>query len=249
MRLENYILNEGIKVVKDLKSDEVYPFLQQKCKKALSDFEKTKESLWRGFKRYKGEYVIMDSSRGRPVDPKPYYYVIDQWKGFPKRSQSILCSIMYGSANFYANPGRLYMLFPFDGVKIAVAPEEDVWDSFDWIKPNYFMKKYGSFSSWKELKREIEGLDRMRREGELNHEEVIYRVFDERDTKLTEIYYDSDSLIETVKWAFDPKRNDFKVVNDVSKVIGGECWFEGKCVAIRNTRDNLEDVGLKPKYY
>lgn len=183
MRLKNYI-NETIKVVKDLRSNEVYPLLEKKCSKALSHFKKNREALWRGFKRYKGEHIIMDSSSGRSIHPNPYYYVMDQWKGFPKRSQSIICSTMYGDAKSYSRLGNLYMLFPFDGVKIAVAPDEDVWGSFEWFMPRYFMSSYGKLSSWEEIKKRLENLDKMRKEGEVNHEEVICRVFDTRDREL-----------------------------------------------------------------
>lgn len=108
----------------------------------------------------KGHYIF----RGIPHTSKPLVYVrpsqtertskntdnvytalidiLPSWRGWPKRSRSIVCSssieytksytgpsIKYGSQS----PGATYCVFPKNGAKIGVCSDEDIWSSFPMI--------------------------------------------------------------------------------------------------------------------
>ena len=56
---------------------------------------------------------------------------LPSWRGFPKRNRCVIAAGRRGSAAEYLSPGRaLYCVLPADGALVAVAPSEDMWDSF-----------------------------------------------------------------------------------------------------------------------
>ena len=56
---------------------------------------------------------------------------LPSWRGFPKRNRCVIAAGRRGSAAEYLSPGRaLYCVLPSDGALVAVAPSEDMWDSF-----------------------------------------------------------------------------------------------------------------------
>lgn len=56
---------------------------------------------------------------------------LPSWRGFPKRNRCVIAAGLRSSAEEYISPGRaLYCVLPADGALVAVAPEEDMWDSF-----------------------------------------------------------------------------------------------------------------------
>jgi hypothetical protein len=61
---------------------------------------------------------------------------LPSWKGFPKRTQSII-----GSTNFGFDPSfgdHYYCIIPYDGAKFAVAPDCDLWNSSCKISNNEY---------------------------------------------------------------------------------------------------------------
>lgn len=55
---------------------------------------------------------------------------LDVWQSYPKRSQSLICTSGYTTASWYGDQTNVYRVFPVNGTKIAVCPDEDVWFSF-----------------------------------------------------------------------------------------------------------------------
>jgi hypothetical protein len=59
-----------------------------------------------------------------------YTYIIDnseEWKNYPPRSRSFICSTDRGTASNFGEP---YLYFPVNGSKIAQCPENDLWGVF-----------------------------------------------------------------------------------------------------------------------
>lgn len=52
---------------------------------------------------------------------------MENWSKYPKRSRSVICTMDYNVANGYGTP---YVVIPFDGAKIGVCPNDDIWYSF-----------------------------------------------------------------------------------------------------------------------
>ena len=80
---------------------------------------------------------VGDSTVGAPrvsKNTKNYYTLwVDnskEWKDFPKRSRSFICS----TSRTYADDfGEVYLVIPYDNAQIGICPESDYWYSFDII--------------------------------------------------------------------------------------------------------------------
>lgn len=107
-------------------------FLNQHCKNALAMLG---NPLWRGMRNHSDPIIVIDPRSGkRKSENTTNYYtqIIDNspyFKGWPKRSKSLICSSGIDYAAGYSRSGGLYAIFPYDGVPIAVCPEEDMWST------------------------------------------------------------------------------------------------------------------------
>lgn len=108
--------------------DEIVKLIREKCD--ISNY------LYRGFED-DGDYYIIDGSKGKRVSKNTtnYYTVIldhifknePQYKGFPLRSESIICSTSKKTASNY---GNVYVILPFKGVDIGYIGSDDIWRSY-----------------------------------------------------------------------------------------------------------------------
>ena len=115
--------------------------------KSMSDiieyYKKTDIRLYRGAP-YNGEYQIINPSKHtrKSKEEGNYYtllfdHILQKWKPYPKRSKSIIFTDDRGYAQDY---GTLYIVFPFNGNKIAstMSNTSDFWYSFPQLKLNTF---------------------------------------------------------------------------------------------------------------
>lgn len=124
----NEILSEGRSEAIDIAEAE--SILQSDCKSF--DFDQT-DHIYRGVS-YDYETMVIDPSLfdRTSANTKNYYtYIIDnsdRWNNFPKRSKSVVCTTSYDKASAY---GTRYLVIPFDQAKLGVAPESDIFYSFE----------------------------------------------------------------------------------------------------------------------
>lgn len=106
--------------------DEIVKLIKDKCD--------VKNYLYRGFED-DGDYYIIDGSKGKRVSRNTtnyYTVIIDEifktsvsYKGYPLRSESIICSTSKKTAEHY---GNLYVVLPFKGVEIGYIGSDDIWN-------------------------------------------------------------------------------------------------------------------------
>jgi hypothetical protein len=103
----------------------------KECRQAVKAYSK-------GHRIYRG---IREVGLMREIDPKKhtrtsantnnlYTAIIDnhpEWKNYPRRSQSIICSSAIKGASPY---GTIFCVFPKDGANYGVCPTNDIWGSF-----------------------------------------------------------------------------------------------------------------------
>ena len=111
-------------------------------------------SIYRGLRHTNSKFIYIKPSqveRSSKNTKNVYTALIDilpSWQDWPKRSRSVICSDNTEYAKGYIGPseiysfskiklGALYVVLPKDGSKIAVCPQEDIWDSFDVIKERW----------------------------------------------------------------------------------------------------------------
>jgi len=129
MRLKQFILQESRSRV--ISEDEAYSIIEKNCKKAIKAYFKDIK-MWRGIHN-KNPYLYIDPKKftRKSKDNDNYYTLINDnascWKDYPKRSQSIVCSTSMRDSQDYGSP---YIVLPYDGAKIGVAPAFDYWSSF-----------------------------------------------------------------------------------------------------------------------
>ncbi len=58
--------------------------------------------------------------------------ILPNWKSYPKRSESLVCSTSESYTKAYGN--YMYEVIPFDSAKIAVCPYRDIWESFTFLR-------------------------------------------------------------------------------------------------------------------
>lgn len=135
MRLNEYTeLRRGTTIPKEM----ALKFLSTKHK----DSYDSKLYIFRGAYGY-GEYAYIDPSKSKEprISRNTYnYYTLmmdnfQSWRKYPKRSKSIICTTDYRYAD---GMGDVYYVFPENGAKIGVCPDEDIWN---------VIVKYGNFES------------------------------------------------------------------------------------------------------
>jgi len=103
--------------------------LNQYCSESLSLIQRP---IWRGIRHDFGTIMKIDPTTGiRKSNNTMNYYteLMDNspyFAGWPMRSRSLVCSTDTFKAQNY---GAKYAIFPFNGVKIAVCPGSDIFDT------------------------------------------------------------------------------------------------------------------------
>lgn len=170
------------------------------------------------------------------------------WKQLPPRNRCIVCS---SSSYYAAGYGTLYVVFPENGSKIGVCPEQDFWNSFR--KSN--IDDMGDFAQMLQAALERAGvtLDFALKEPIKNftsrnyyNDELqplnAFRGFSgvEPNTKL------GDAL----EYKLDPNANGFRIMTTGQfnqMPSDRETWTSGKCVLVRSSYFQDEIMPLLKK--
>lgn len=235
--------------------DKIIDVIKMHCRKALNDVKKG-YIIYRGMD-FQGSMYIIDPKKGTRKSantPNYYTWIIDndkRWKDYPKRSKSIICTTSKRKSGVYGNK---YIVFPYDGSKIGVCPEDDIWDSFK--------NTFGSLLYLGQVNRELtvlsrkasignkipdtyskflDMLDTLRKHMKWVHENwldlPIYDKEDYGEINLWRIWDQKTPFDEWLISKFDPEANDFFVAKSLSEVFSKgkkdkEVWTDGKSVLI-----------------
>ncbi len=162
MRLQSYIISEGR--TKAISEEAALDLIMSKCGKHIDAINSGKRpDIYRGVSGSSDDYGVIDpssSNERRSAHTANYgTFLMDNlpaWKGYPKRSQSIICSTTKKGAQSY---GTVYYVFPTDKCDIGIVGEVDVWDGFqktlkvDIPQFNRFLQRLKvSDDSWAKMK-------------------------------------------------------------------------------------------------
>jgi len=249
MRFKNYI-NESRSKVIDPK--DVIKIIKSKCKKALKSYKKG-DIIYRG---------INDNYKFLSIDPKKhtresantmnYYTLINDnspaWKKYPKRSQSLICTTdMFTASNY----GYEYVVLPYDGAKIGVAPMEDYWFSFDNITGidsldsfNYQLERLFkqiniplSDASYSKIQRAFNDFDII-----FGYDDESLNILIDDNFSILDGYDDYNDMMEFIQETLDPDNNGFRLITIGDKLPNGdnELWTDSKCILINvNISDEI----------
>ena len=240
MRLKQFI-NEGRRS-KEISFDEAVKIASKHCKKAIS----SSTPIYRGINDnniYQYSFIDPKKYTRRSVETQNIYtYIIDNspaWKEYPKRSKSIICTTKRTEATTY---GFIYLVFPFDGSKIGVSPEADIWYAFKEIN-----KKDGSLLSFNDrIMMIFDELGLTFYDGTyekfLNSMKILQdNIHRSKLVRFSVLQnYKSGDIIKFIEDILDPKKNGFQL-----KTIGDalpfdkEVWTDGKSVIVHE--DNVDN--------
>ncbi len=235
---------------KFISNEEVKNLLHNECSDALKAFYKGKK-LFRGYYDNKDYALSIDPKSGKPrksayTGSNYYTLLMDNlasWKKYPKRSQSVICSTSYTKAKEYTFSNNVYFVFPYNGSKFGVAPNDDIFTSFKMYdryqimgtgrKFNTFLKDFLSISGnntdkdWNTLLKAFKKYDKLRVYDD-NILDFDIMQFDE----FTKKEYNG-SLLNTFNRLMNPQKNDFRLTKDINTIPAErEVWTDGKCVMI-----------------
>jgi len=248
MKLNEILLETPKPRTKSMNYKAAEKFIKENCSEILGVYKKSQVRLWRGV-RSDGEYLFGDSTKRirKSRNTDNYYTIImdnsSDWKEYPKRSRSFICTSDSDRSTSY---GTRYLVFPIDGTKIAVCPQSDIW--FGWQKAlgghlnsfigdlNMLASLYDvrlhSGSNFVEFKKGIDYL------GELinKNEQILKRAskydFTTGESYKRNIIKNSKNLYAYFEKLLKPV--DFKIETTSNYDVDGrhECWFSGEAIFV-----------------
>lgn len=244
MKFKKYITESRSKIIKS--EDELVELLTNNCQQSLKAYKK-------GTKIFRGVDI---EAPALFIDPKKYkrksantanYYTLlidnsPKWSKFPKRSKSIICSTSREKTFIY---GDTYIVFPYDGAKIGVCPEDDFWNSFmNSLQTNlrFFNNeledlmsqasiKFFSDKSYKGIKDAFKAFD-LYLEQNPDKEPRFKKTW---GFKWFRDYFSKyNNIMKLIEDKLDPSKNDFKLVKAGDKITNDvEVWTDSKSILIR----------------
>ncbi len=213
--------------------------LASHCSQAMSTM--LTSPIWRGSRSNNNEVMMLDPSSGsRKSENTTNYYTLlmdnsPYMKGWPKRSNSLICSTRRRTAESY---GTAYAIFPYNGTKIAVCPGGDLWDtmltlpeidypSITWDSLNYIMQRDLGFKT----DRSFADLVDHTKSPEFG--DYLARMQQGNSKPVT-----AEQFIPWLQEKMSPKNTGFVLTNvsswDGQSFPNNEVWFSAPCVAVRS---------------
>lgn len=250
MRLNSYILSESSRA-KEIEPEEAFELAKSKCSNAVKYYKKAGGNfIFRGTYNINVPYSFIDPKvlKRTSANTRNFYTLIldndPRWREYPKRSRSMICSTNINKSRDY---GSVYIVVPYDGFRIGVCPEDDIWDSFSYRLGNTTLGVLNRELFW--LSEEF-GV-RLSEKSYPSFLDGVKSISDSLDDILEEdrdkFNWNGSSIIERWNWEgsfykwylglFDPKKNDFFVAKDIGKVFSSgkrfkEIWTDSKSILV-----------------
>lgn len=182
------------------------------------------------------------------VDPKLYgrrsantrnYYTtlfdnLESWKGYPKRSRSLICTTSSHIASGY---GSVFLVIPFDGARFGVCPRNDIWSSFSKLvlSLDSFCDYFYSFGinedSFEDM---LEGIVNNRQEM-IDKSDIAWQTRNSEGLRqIIQSAVDVTSLKRELNKILGPRTNGFELASIGNLPSGREVWTDSKSYLIRN---------------
>jgi len=212
--------------------------------------------IWRGAKNHTEDVLKIDPSTGiRQSQNTSNYYteLMDHspyFEGWPKRSRSLICSLNFGRANSYAkySDGETYAVFPGRGVKVAVCPGEDIWDTeaniplfggyIPFIDINQYLNDFGLSPLYERMLTQVKSS---------HFERELVAFCKAAGTKSIPR---PEDVLPQIMDGMQPKVTGFHLMEPeeiaVSGIANKEVWLSGPCILVRKSIiDLINDRNLQ----
>jgi len=245
---------------KEIGYNQFKKLVETNCKKSIGS---NKGELWRETK-FGGEFMLSDPSVGVRLSRTYSNYItllmdnLPMWKGWPKRSKSLICATSEGQAFGWGtgNKPTRYIVIPYDSCKIGICRTSDIVTSFSELGSiitlvesiDDIFKKYDikvDDTSWDSTRK---GLERLAREYKVR----MHSTFKGRPATIWHIIekwnIEKGSFIDFLDKLLAPRKNGFKLyrAGSLPKTAiyeGVEAWVgEGKCLLVSNKAADIPKV-------
>lgn len=229
------------------------------CQKSAQSTE-----IYRGVPSFKDKYGFGNSEKSDilrvSANTQNYYTLIldnsKEWKAFPNRSESFICSTSVNEAGTY---GELYRVFPFDGTPMGVCSKLDIWKSFkdffvlmqfnDFIytMASYYLGNINTTKMEEDYNYLLKTFDKIGKwiSKEVSEEREFFTKFNQDIQDFINGWLDSNikNFSDYILKRFSPRLNNFKLKKAGNNLPeNNEIWFSGKAIFINTNRINHIEV-------
>jgi len=260
MKLKQFITEEYLNSSRGIKlsSARLYELIKS------GDYDvalKNKIQIYRGVNSTNDQIIINPKNHVRVSANTLNIYTklidsFESWEDYPKRSESLICSLNIDVATSY---GNLYVVLPKNDAKIGICPTDDIWSSFNNIGDMVIFNE----TIYTFILKPIEKAFRFKFKTDFDDHGLIdilksikfIRHYDNDRFKmrvknkiLNLNYYDLsylrkfinndnyDNLYDYLEYIFKPELNDFTLVKlkDFNSLISDdrECWTDSESIMI-----------------
>jgi len=239
MRYKAFLINEGRS--KTLYETEAIRLVKENCNIAVESYHNHKSRIYRGVNNPES-FLYVDPKKGKPrksANTYNYYTLImdnmKEWKKYPKRSESLICSTSKRQFGY----GFHFVVLPYNGAKIGVASKRDLWISFDNINTHdlsQFNNNIGTImrevnvpisdKSYLDILNSFGTFDMFMKDNPDKIKQLI-------DGGILWLYGYKGDLLKHIQKLFDPSKNDFELKKIGDKLPENrEVWTDSKCIMI-----------------
>lgn len=248
MRLLEYIKTGRGRIIKEEEADKLL------ATKHSSAYIKHID-IYRSVENY-GKYVYIDplKSKEKRISRNTnnfYTLMIDnfsEWKEFPKRSKSIICTNNFEYASHFSDD--VYNVYPENGAKIGVCPTSDIWGAVANCK-GYEL----TFDVVVYIMEDICQLADISGKGDESYQVMINAFKKIDDKKIDELpesfltgssyslslsalwkeYIESkQTFLKFMQKIMDPNKSGFKIIKAGDKLpVNREVWISAPCVLVK----------------
>jgi len=249
-------LNENRSKTMDI--NDAFPYIKNNCSEILDNYSKNKNYIFRGVNVGNTFSLIVEPIKSvrMSANTKNYYTllfdeILSSWNPYPDRSKSIICTTDEGQATGY---GYVHIVFPENGSKIGICPEEDIWDSFDiggCLDTFNIMLRHGfeymnvyNMSLEQDPKELVKALNNFK--DLIHQDDVFFDFMHYRNPRMSTFLYSlkqsgpSVNMIDFLNNEMSPRKNNFKLKTTktwTSIISEVEVWTDGTSILI-----NLDEI-------
>jgi len=258
-RFDAYLL-EAVSRGKVLSLEDAQILLAKNCKQSVAAY-KADRRVFRGMHN-SNNYMYVDPKKGtrRSVGDMPNYYTFilsndKSWSAYPKRTKSLICTTNLIDTQSY---GSSYVVFFYDGAKIGVVPDGDIW--FAW-KSEFFSIKgmvngismvfneaYGPESgnsvsykydkTFKEFKDACKKVDEKAKGNVDFIEKINMRL------RIGTAFEYKGNFYKMLVNIFSPKKFKLLRIKDISTSATNEVWSDSEAILIGAGQNVAEIIGV-----
>lgn len=215
-----------------LSFDKAYRLFLDNC----TEYRAFLTQIFRGVNGFNLDYGVVKPKQAAEKRQSAYtknYYtlIIDNskfWNDFPDRGESIVCNADYPSLAAYY--GTLYLVIPYDNANFGIAPNSDIWRSFDvhlehfndmiedistksyrYRDKSYEEPPQSNFEKFKNYLLKVDKALKSRGKDYEGYSNLMYGKYTGQLIKpYVEMSSEFDNLYEYLEWFLNPYRNDFE---------------------------------------